>query len=59
MRTQEKEQFDAKWKYYEEVIIGKQQSQAVLTSNLATLQKVCEEELIKVVAPATAKEEDF
>ena len=59
MRTQEKEKFDAKWKQYEEVIVGQQQSQEVLTSNLATLQKVCEEELIKVAATTAAKEEDF
>ena len=59
MQIQAKEQFDARWKQYEEVIIGQQQSQAALTSNLATLQKVYEEEMIKVNATVVAKEEDF
>ena len=59
MRTQEKEQFDARWKQYEEVIIGQQQSQEALTSNLSTLQKVYEEEMIKVTTVVAAKDEDF
>ena len=58
MRAQAKKQFDARWKQYEEVIIGQQQSQATLTRNLTTLQKIYEEEKIKVIAAVAAKEED-
>ena len=59
MRTQAKEQFDARWKQYEEVIIRQQQSQAILISNLTTLQKAYEEEMKKTSAAVTAKEEEF
>ena len=59
MRTQANEQFDARWRQYEEIIARQQKGQATLTSSLETLNKAYKKDFIKVSVAMAKKEEEF